>query len=226
MRVILLESVDSTNRYLKDLIPSGEDTIVCAEMQTGGQGTKGRTFLSERGGVYLSALNFYDELPARDAFRIMMHAAVSVCRTAEAFGVFPEIKWPNDILVGGRKLCGILIENTFSGEFVLYSVVGMGINVSNDVSSLGGIAVSEAAGCPIDPASVRDTLISMLARESSPSDYRARIKFLGKEIRILADGREESAVARAILDDGRLEVETQSGVRVLSSEEISVRFIP
>ena len=142
MKIEFLEEVGSTNEYIKRYLLSGEDRIVIAKRQTGGKGTKGRSFLSESGGVYLSALNFYKNFPAENAFLIMAHAAVAVSETAESFGLDPEIKWPNDVLLAGKKLAGILVENTIDGGEVKSSIVGIGLNVLNELGELKEIAVS------------------------------------------------------------------------------------
>lgn len=226
MKIELLDEVDSTNVYIKKYIAAGENAIVCAGRQTGGKGTKGRSFFSAEGGVYLSALTFYETLPAERAFEIMTHAAVSVCRTAQKFGVSPEIKWPNDVLVDGKKLCGILIENGISAGAVKYSIVGIGLNVSNDVSALGGIAVnlSSAAGKPCLVGDVRDELIRSYGKRSDFPEYLSFVRFLGHEVTVTEGERVYRATARNILSDGRLEVEESGVTRRLSSAEISLRL--
>lgn len=226
MRIELVDSVDSTNEYIKKYLSAGENVIVCARVQTGGKGTKGRSFLSNEGGVYLSALTFYENLSAESAFRVMAHAAVSVCKTAEVFGLEPEIKWPNDVFLNGAKLSGILIENGFSGDKLKWSIVGVGVNAENDLSNLSGIAVSlsEAAGRRITAAEAREALIQSYCTESAFEDYLARVRFLGTRVKVTEGERSFGAVARRILQDGRLEVETESGVRALSAAEISLKL--
>ena len=226
MKIELLEEVSSTNDYIKKYLDGGEDVIVCARRQTGGKGTKGRSFLSNEGGVYLSALTFYENLPVQEAFKIMIHAATAVCKTAERFGVIPEIKWPNDVLVNGRKLCGILIENNLSGGKVRSSVVGMGLNVRNDVSDLGGVAVSlaELLPMPLSMEEVRTVLIENYCNQTSFEEYVSYVRFLGKEISVIENDRTYSAVACRILPDGRLEIEKNGEKRALSAAEISIRF--
>lgn len=226
MKTAIFEEVTSTNDAVLQYLPARENVIVCARRQTEGRGTKGRSFLSGEGGVYLSALLLFEELRAANAFLIMAHAAVSVCRTAEEFGVTAQIKWANDVLVGGKKLCGILVENALKGDFVERSVIGIGVNVANDVSSLGGIAVtlSEAAGRPLSCDDVRDALIKNFCKKSSFSDYLARVAFLGKEVLVTEGEKTSLARALSVLPDGRLEIE-QGGVRrALSSAEISVKI--
>lgn len=226
MKIEFIDSVSSTNEYIKKYLSTGENVIVCARTQTGGKGTKGRSFLSSEGGVYLSALQFYENFPAEHAFRIMAHAAVSVCRTAEAFGLNPEIKWANDVLVTGRKLSGILIENGFSEGKIAWSIVGIGVNAENDLSGLGGIAVSlsEATGRRVTAIETRGKLIQNYCRESSFEEYLSYIRFLGKTVQVTEGERVYEAAARRVLPDGRLEIQTESGVRALSSAEISLKL--
>ena len=225
MKRVYLGEVSSTNDYLKQFLAGGEDMIVCAERQTGGRGTKGRSFLSEEGGVYLSALTFYNGFPAERAFEIMAHAAVAVCKTVEAFGIKPEIKWCNDVLAGGRKIAGILIENTLSDGAVRASIVGIGLNVSNALDGLSGIAVNMRELLPAPPAAeeVREALIGNLLAPSAFSDYLSYVKFLGKRVQVTENGRQYEATAREILPDGRLLIES-GGLRALSSAEIAIKF--
>ncbi len=221
-----LESTDSTNRYIKRFLSQGEDVAVFAKRQTGGMGTKGRSFLSEAGGVYLSVLSFYQDFPAERAFELMAHAAVAVCRTCRGFGLAPEIKWCNDVLVNGRKIAGILIENTLSGGKVRASIVGIGLNVSNALDGLGGIAVNMRELLPAPPAveAVRDLLLENFAAPSDFSDYLGFAGFLGQCVSVTEGDLQYDAVARDILPDGRLLIEERGKLRALSSAEIAIKI--
>lgn len=221
MRIEYLKEVSSTNDYIRRYLDGGEDVIVCAERQSAGRGTKGRSFLSEKGGVYLTALTFPKDLPACEAFTVMTHAAVSVCRTVASFGAVPEIKWPNDILVGGRKIAGILIENMLSGEFVRASVVGIGLNVSNDLTGLSGIATRLSDHAAATVFAARERLIEAYGRESDLCEYLSFVRFLGRTVTVKEGDKEYLARAKAILPDGRLEIEAD-GTRALSAAEISI----
>lgn len=224
MKRILLRVTDSTNRYIKRFLKDGENVIVCAERQSQGMGTKGRSFLSEEGGVYFSALLFHEGLAAGDAFRVMAHAAVAACKTAEGFGLSPEIKWCNDILAGGKKLAGILIENILSEGRVKASVVGIGLNVRNRLTGLEEIAVRMQDlldPCP-SAAEVRESLIENFCTHSEFSDYLSRVRFLGKQVLVSEGGRVFPACAKEILEDGRLLISEGGALRALSAAEISV----
>ncbi len=222
MKKIFLEETSSTNQFVRQF---EEEAVVCARRQTGGMGTKGRSFLSEAGGVYLSFLTF-PNIPASHAFGLIAHAAVAVCRTAEHYGAHPHIKWPNDVLIAQKKLCGILTENTVQEGNITRSIVGIGLNVANDVSALGGIAVtlSEAVGRSLDPATVRDTLIEQFQIPSTFFEYRGFVRFLGSPITVTEGDFEYGAVAKEILPDGRLEIDKDGERRLLSSAEIHLKW--
>ena len=133
VRIERFETLSSTNDYAKSVLAKGENVLIIARTQTGGRGTKGRSFSSREGGIYLSKVSFYEQYPAKEAFKLLQAAAVAVCETLHVWGVKAQIKWPNDILVNGKKICGILIENVFSGANVRSSIVGIGLNVCNEL---------------------------------------------------------------------------------------------
>ncbi|MBO5046628.1 MAG: biotin--[acetyl-CoA-carboxylase] ligase [Clostridia bacterium] len=224
MKRILIKSTISTNDEARRYLSEGEDVVVCSEEQTGGRGTKGRSFLSQKGGVYLTKLTFHDHLPASMAYRVMMHAAVAVCKTVASFGVPAEIKWPNDVYVRGKKISGTLIENVLAENAVKASIVGIGLNVSNDVSSLMGIATNLHAETNLRPTvdEVRERLIFQLSQPFSEGEYRKFASFLGREISVVEGQEQYRAIAKDVLPDGRLVVEKNGEERALSSAEITV----
>ncbi len=224
MKIERLPSVSSTNEYLRKYLPARENVAVFADVQTAGRGTKGRSFLSDMGGVYLSILVFYADMAPANAFRIMAHAAVSVCRTLGEYGIPPEIKWPNDVRVSGKKIAGILIENGLREGKIDHSVIGIGMNVTNDVSALGGIAVNMAAFLR-DPPSAEEVgraLLENFRRPSTFGEYLSHAHFLGERIRVAEREEEYFATARRILPDGRLEIERGGEIFALSSAEITI----
>lgn len=134
--VIFEETVDSTNTALKALARAGalSGTVLIARQQTGGRGRLGRSFESPPEGLYLSML-LKTTLPAERTLTITPMAAVAVCRTVEVVcGLSPEIKWPNDVLLDGRKLCGILTELSVQGAEASL-VLGVGVNVNTPPES-------------------------------------------------------------------------------------------
>lgn len=227
MKILRFEELDSTNTYAKTLLKSGESAVIVAERQTGGRGTKGRSFVSNEGGVYLTKLDFHDGFPAKDAFKIMACAAVAVCKTLERFSFSPVIKWANDVHVNGKKICGILIENVFSGANIAASIVGIGLNVNNVLhEELRAIAVSmrEAAGKPFDKSEVEAALIEELNGAFSVSDYLSRVGYLNREITLLEGGERNPAYAISVTERGELVVEQGGKIRTVTAAEVSLRL--
>ena len=226
MRIIELSECDSTNEYLKRL-DGEEDTVVTALRQTAGKGTKGRSFSSADGGLYLSVMRFYENFPAANAFEIMINSCVAVCKTVEGFGIKPVIRWANDVLVNGRKICGTLIENTFAGANIRRSIVGMGINVNNELpSELRQIAVSmcEILGKMISLQTVKQALIANLQKSFTINDYKKYIDWFGKEVVLRTDKESYTATALDVTADGRLVVSCDGKIIEISSAEVSLRL--
>jgi len=129
--------VTSTNDIAKELATAGEKegTVVVAETQTQGRGRLGRIWLSPKGGIWLSVI-LRPKIPAKDYYQLTFMAAVAVAKTIrKMFKVDAEIKWPNDVLVKERKVCGILTETSTRGDAIDYAVIGIGVNANVDLAS-------------------------------------------------------------------------------------------
>ncbi len=223
---IILEEIGSTNDYAKARRGEGKNLVITAKRQSGGRGTKGRSFSSNEGGVYLTKLTFYEDFPASQAFKIMVNGAVAVCETLRFYGVQPTIKWANDIFVKGKKICGILIENTFFGARISSSVVGLGLNVSNDLpSELFEVATTLSLEMENPPAveEITERLIGNLAKEWTIEDYRKHLGFIGQEVDLLFGEECKRAVLLGVEEDGRLLVKMDGERLVFSSAEVSIR---
>lgn len=135
MQLIKLDATDSTNAYLKNMVlqkQADDFTVVQAHTQYSGRGQMGTTWESEPGkNLTFSVLKKNFSLPAQKQFVINMHTCHGVFSALAELGV-PDlkIKWPNDILSGTAKICGILIENFTTGRVVQSSIVGVGLNVN------------------------------------------------------------------------------------------------
>lgn len=224
---IRFQEIGSTNDYARSLRGEGKDLLVTAARQTGGKGTKGRSFSSEEGGVYLSKLVFYEEFPAKDAFTVMAGAAVAVCRTLESFGLSPVIKWANDVYVSDKKICGILIENVFSGNKLSSSLVGIGLNVCNRLpQELLDIATTmeRELGARFSVEAVTEKLIEELDKGAEMSEYISRVGYMGQKATLLLG--EEAVSGRLLSVDGQggLLAEIDGEIRRLTAAEVSVRI--
>lgn len=237
--VIFTETADSTNTALKELAKAGavSGTVLIARRQTGGRGRLGRSFESPPEGLYLSML-LKTALPPERTPSITPMAAVAVCRSVEAVcGLSPEIKWPNDVLLGGRKLCGILTELSVQGGQAAL-VLGIGVNVNTPSESFSP-ALREAA-CSIYGLTGRKTDMAAFARrlileldELFPAweadngaflaEYRRRCSTPGQDILVLQNGASRPARALAINEDMSLQIISETGQEALRFGEISIR---
>ena len=138
-RILAYASIGSTNVAATALAEQGaiEGTVVVAEEQTKGKGRMGRTWSSPRGkGIYASLILRPDVTPT-EAGKITLMAAVSIVHTIRrVLGVKAVIKWPNDIFISGDKICGILTEMNAETDRINFIVLGFGININNDKSTL------------------------------------------------------------------------------------------
>jgi len=130
--IIWLESVDSTNEEAKRHISDIDNlSVLSALEQTAGRGQRGNTWTSSAGeNLIFSIVLKSPVLMAEDHFALNEIAALSVAEFLSTYGIKAEIKWPNDIYVGEKKICGILIENSFRGKTISSSIIGIGLNIN------------------------------------------------------------------------------------------------
>lgn len=136
-RIITYERVSSTNEIAKELARESaeEKFVVCAEMQTHGKGRTGRSWFSPKGGLWLSIVS-RPAIDPKEAQRLTLVASLAVAQAIRTtFGLEALVKWPNDVLVNNRKICGILAETKTRNEKVEFVVVGIGINANLELHS-------------------------------------------------------------------------------------------
>lgn len=221
MKITIFDTLPSTNDYCETR-EFGEDTAIIAREQTGGKGTKGRSFSSPRGGVYLSLVRYYP-CKAENSFSLMIASCMAVVKTLELYGVSAGVKWPNDVFLNGKKICGILIKNSFEGENVKKSITGIGVNVNNDIpKDLADIAINlKSVVGEVDIDEFYKRLIENLYADYSVDEYRSRNIVLGKEITVIKNGESRKAVAEDIAADGSLVL--KGGERLFYGE-VTIRF--
>ena len=221
MKTMIFDTLPSTNDYCETREFS-EDTAIIAREQTGGKGTKGRSFSSPRGGVYLSLVRYYP-CKAENSFSLMIASCMAVVKTLEFYGVRADVKWPNDVFLNGKKICGILIKNSFEGENVKKSITGIGVNVNNDIpKDLADIAINlKSVVGEVDIDEFCKRLIENLYADYSVDEYRSRNIVLGKEITVIKNGESRKAVAEDVAADGSLVL--KGGERLFYGE-VTIRF--
>ncbi|MDP2841491.1 MAG: biotin--[acetyl-CoA-carboxylase] ligase [Candidatus Methanoperedens sp.] len=129
------KETESTNILARDMAGSvDEGTVIIAESQTGGRGRMGRKWISPEGGIWLSVV-LKPRMQPLHAPRITLLAGVAVAKTIRNFGLSAKIKWPNDVLINGKKVCGILTEIGAEMDSIQYIVVGIGIDANVDTET-------------------------------------------------------------------------------------------
>lgn len=240
----VFSELDSTNNYLKQHAADfvhGHTAV--ADCQTAGRGRLGRSFLSPSGtGVYLSVL-LHPALPIDQINLITVGAAVAVCHAIEETAAFtPSLKWVNDVLKNGKKLCGILTEASVEAETGLlsYAIVGIGINIRTpenglpeEIRTIAG-SLEDFVPHPVRRNALVAHLLNHLERcydlilsgniSALINDYRSYMDFFGQEIRVIQNGIAEPAIALDINEHGHLIVEQNGQKQTIFAGEISIRL--
>ena len=224
-----IDETDSTNRWLKD---HGEGTmVVMTDYQTAGKGCGSNSWESERGqNLTFSMLIHPDGITAREQFHITEVVSVALCRTLQSYIYNKvEIKWPNDIYVGDRKICGILIENRLQGNVIVDSIIGIGLNVNQRVflsDAPNPVSMYQLTGQKTDReallADFLQTFDEVMASETAAQDYRQRLyRSSGSYTFEDAGGRFEGTIT-GVEADGHLLIRDETGrVRRYAFKEVT-----
>ena len=216
-KLIHIEETDSTNRWLK---AHGEGTmVVVADYQTAGKGCGTNSWESERGkNLTFSMLIHPTDIPASQQFRITEVVSVALCEVLEQYIGDVSIKWPNDIYMGDKKICGVLIENRLQGNVIVDSIIGIGLNVNQTefVSDAPNpVSLRQLLGREIDREALLhdflETLETVSSSETTYSAYRNKLFRLGKQA-VFSDekGRFEGTI-QDVETDGRLLIKDLAG---------------
>jgi len=131
------EKIPSTNQFAKELTNKSvkDGTIVVSDVQTQGRGRKDRTWFSPKGGLWFSVV-IYPNIQPRKSMMLTMAASLAVVDGIKTItGIVPRIKWPNDVLIKGKKVCGILTEIDAEPDRINFAIIGIGLNVNNILKS-------------------------------------------------------------------------------------------
>jgi BirA family biotin operon repressor/biotin-[acetyl-CoA-carboxylase] ligase len=218
------KKIPSTNLFAKQLTKETvkEGTVVVADMQTTGRGRKDRTWFSPEGGLYFSVILFPD-IPPQQGMLVTMAASIAVAQgIKKVTNLDSEIKWPNDLLIDGRKVCGILTE--FDGEIdrINYTVVGIGINVNNPLNETlqeTAIALIEKLRGPVSRVMLLRSILQCLDENYEmlkAGDYEAirtmwlsKANIVGRMVQIQGEKELIRGVVSGVDRDGSLIVKTQ-----------------
>ena len=241
-KIVYKETVDSTNAEVRRRAEEGEDNglLVVADGQTLGKGRRGRSWESPKGtNLYFSMLLKPDFAPDK-ASMITLVAAYSVATVIrKTTGLDAKIKWPNDIVVGKKKVCGILTEMSMERDYIHHVVVGIGINVNEENYSIeleqmatslkkemGNLVLRANLLCDILSQFEKDYLTFLAAESLKPfvEEYNRMLVNKGALVKVLDPKGEFSGIAGGISEDGRLNVFKENGqIEAVYAGEVSVR---
>lgn len=216
--------VDSTNRVALDLARAGapEGVVVVADAQTAGRGRRGRTWEAAPGSSLLVSVLLRPRLASPRMHLVVAAVSLAAADACEVVAGFrPGLKWPNDLVVGDRKLAGVLAEVT--GEAV---VVGMGLNVSAPAPwPPGAVAAEEAVGRPLVVDRLLDAFLSSLEVrygrwDAVASDYRRGCTTLGRLVRVDLADESFTGTAADVSDDGQLLVDVGMCLRTVAAGDV------
>lgn len=217
--------VGSTMDEARKLARSGapEGSVVVAEAQTAGRGRLGRHWESPPGGSLLLTVQL--KPPMELAGRLTMIACLAVAEAIEdTTGLDPKVKWPNDTLIDGKKVCGILVENETRGGALAFSLVGIGVNVNFDPAELRSVlypatSLSAELGHPVSRMVLLRSLLRHLdrlygaLRAGRPVHlaWEQRLDTLGRRVRVNLGTVVEEGLAQGVDEDGNLVLRRDDG---------------
>jgi len=232
-RVIYYPSLTSTMGVARREARQGaaEGTVIITDEQTAGRGRLGRVWLSPRGSIALSIILYpsLSHLPS-----LIMLASLAVVHTIEAVtGLKSQTKWPNDVLVNGRKVCGILIESDVQGDAVNYAIIGIGINANLKLADFPEIppiatSLSDELGRDVSRLSIIRCLLvetervylALSAGGSIYEEWRDSLVTLGRRVRVKTGEAIYEATAESVARDGSLLLRGPDGnlTRIVSGD--------
>ena len=225
VKVIQLEEVDSTNSYGKKHIYEFEDkTAIITKKQTSGRGRLNRSWvdLGEEN-LFLSIILKPSETFNEIYPNLTQYLSVTLCKVIESYGIQTQIKWPNDVLIDGKKIAGILSETVMQGQKLKGIVLGVGVNLNSNHEKINAIPNKIATSLNIETQKAIDLkeFLNKLLTEffehydeflqsgflQIKDDYIKRNCFLGKELKVQVFNHIESGLAKAVNDLGELVLE-------------------
>ena len=228
--IVHIEETDSTNRWMKE---NGKgEMVVVADYQTAGKGCGSNSWEAERGQNLLFSVMIHPKsLQAKNQFIITQVISVALCKTLESWIRPPlapptqegnteiSIKWPNDIYVGDKKICGVLIENRLQGRMIKDTIIGIGLNVNQTEfksDAPNPVSLKQLIGKDTDREEVLNTFIEQLnvtvKSATIIADYKARLyRREGKHLFMTKNTTFKASIVD-VKDDGRLMLEDEKGV--------------
>nr|WP_308657521.1 biotin--[acetyl-CoA-carboxylase] ligase [uncultured Agathobacter sp.] len=242
--VLYFDTIDSTNTKAQELAEKGypSGTLVVADKQESGKGRRGRSWVSPSGTGIFMTLMIKPDINPNNASMLTLVAALAVAKAITSVtGEEAMIKWPNDIVVNGKKVCGILTEMNAQFDYINHIVVGIGINVHNEsfpeeISQMASSLMIEAGGKRFHRAQIiaetmsyfeqyYDTFLQTQDLSALAREYDELLVNMNKAVRVLDPKEPFDGKAMGITPKGELIVDTWESRKLVSSGEVSVRGI-
>lgn len=242
--VLYFDTIDSTNTKAQELAEKGypSGTLVVADKQESGKGRRGRSWVSPSGTGIFMTLMIKPDINPNNASMLTLVAALAVAKAITSVtGEEAMIKWPNDIVVNGKKVCGILTEMNAQFDYINHIVVGIGINVHNEsfpeeISQMASSLMIEAGGKRFHRAQIiaetmsyfeqyYDTFLQTQDLSALVREYDELLVNMNKAVRVLDPKEPFDGKAMGITPKGELIVDTWESRKLVSSGEVSVRGI-
>jgi BirA family biotin operon repressor/biotin-[acetyl-CoA-carboxylase] ligase len=229
-------TLPSTQDACRALAEQGapEGTLVTADEQTAGRGRMGHTWYSPRGQAIYASILLRPALSVQQSSWLTMMAALAVKATIDAVGAQhtmeaqATIKWLNDINLKGKKVCGILVETSITGDRLDYAIVGIGLNVNTDFDDAPEEVRARATslkaefGKELDRDAILQTLLHNLEvryatpQRSPAAEYAQHVETLGQPVRVQVGDEVVAGVAVGVDEWGALQIQSSTGVRSIS----------
>jgi len=246
-KILYRNVVDSTQNIAIAIAEKGNGThgtVVIAEKQRQGRGRLKREWLSPPGGLWMSVI-LEPEMPTRMVTLLPFVAALAICHAIrQCTGLDAKLKWPNDVMISGKKVAGILLDISAEAEHVNYSVIGIGINANIDSSSISArfagempriTSISDDLGKDVSRLELARTVLENLEKRLSDltddnvaailKEWEANADMLGRLVKVMQNGRMVcQGVARGVADDGSLIIQEESRKVKIASGDIRVRY--
>lgn len=233
-KIYFFKKIPSTNIFAKQLVKDNieEGTVVVADVQTHGRGRKKRSWYSPTGGLWFSVI-LYPNIPTKRGMLITMASSISVAQAfKEISGINAEVKWPNDLLLNEKKVCGILTEIDAEIDKINYIVVGIGINVNNDINKglkETAISLKQEAGSEISRVKLLRAILQHLDLnynklilgnfDSIREEWLSYSSIIGREIQVEDEKSVTTGKVIDIDDSGYIILKTDSGIiRIVSGD--------
>ena len=242
--VLYFDTIDSTNTKAQELAEKGypSGTLVVADKQESGKGRRGRSWVSPSGTGIFMTLMIKPDINPNNASMLTLVAALAVAKAITSVtGEEALIKWPNDIVVNSKKVCGILTEMNAQFDYINHIVVGIGINVHNEsfpveISQMASSLMIEAGGKRFHRAQIiaetmsyfeqyYDTFLKTQDLSALVREYDELLVNRNKSVRVLDPKEPFDGKAMGITPKGELIVDTWESRKLVSSGEVSVRGI-